>query len=332
MGTANDGDNGNGTLSVSLTVFFTTVSGLGYGLMTLLGLMGPLGLISADPAFRTAAFALALATVTLGLLASILHFGHPQSTLRALHHNCAYWLARERLAALLALLAIGLYGFGETVWPGFGAASLLAGVVGVLGALAALAAMIAAGRAYAVVSTVAAWANRWTVPAYALLALAMGSLWLAALARLFAVDRPAVSHLPLALVLIAWIVKALYWVRLDPAPGPGVPEGAAETGGTEGEAPAAAQIQGDVVMAGAGYDSARRSAVSLGRLAQGLAFFVPLVLTQSLMFLPDLAAAAVVAVAVLAAISGTCGVLLERWLFLAEARQAAGPTVDAGGG
>jgi DMSO reductase anchor subunit len=66
-----------------------------------------------------------------------------------------------------------------------------------------------------------------------------------------------------------------------------------------------------------GHAIARKHAGRLRRIAIGLGFLVPLLLTLLSAALPATVAAAA---AVLAAIIGFCGVLLERWLFFAEAK------------
>jgi DMSO reductase anchor subunit len=300
-------------------IFSTTSSGLGYGLLALLGLMGGTGLIPADRGFGLAAFGLALVTVTLGLLAPAPHLGPPERAGRAFSQWRTSWLSREGIAAIATTLAAGIFALGWIVWGETGGPWALAGIIGAAGALITIActAMI-----YASLPTVAAWSNRWTVPAYLALGLATGSLWLAALSRLFAIDWPAITHLPLALVLAAWIVKVLYWGRMDQAPAAATPEPG--SGGPEQQVrqPAAPLREDNFVMREMGYDIARRHAIKLRSCAQALAFFVPLALTQLVMFLPAAPPYFAITMALGAAVSGTAGVLMERWLFFAEARQS----------
>lgn len=71
-----------------------------------------------------------------------------------------------------------------------------------------------------------------------------------------------------------------------------------------------------------GHRVARKHAVQLRRLAQGLAFALPLVLTQGVAQFPDLASWLATVLVLTAAVSGTLGLCVERWLFFAEARHA----------
>ena len=300
-------------------IFFTTFSGLGYGLLVLLGIMGPAGLIQPARGFGLAAFGLAFATVTAGLLASTIHLGHPERAWRAFSQWRTSWLSREGVAAIGTYIPTGLFAMGWVLW---GQSGGLWGIAGILGALCALATVAATGMIYASLPTIAAWNNRWVVPAYLTLGLATGSLWLAALSRAFAIDRPAVTHLPVALLVLAWIVKTLYWTHIDRASSASTP--ATTTGLGGGGQPvrllASPHTQDNFVMREMGYRMARKHAVKLRRTAQALAFFVPLVLTQLIMFLPAAPPYFGIIMALGAAVSGTAGVFIERWLFFAEAR------------
>jgi DMSO reductase anchor subunit len=310
-------------------IFFTTFSGLGYGLLVLLGLMGGTGLIPADRGFGLAAFGLAFVTVTLGLFASTLHLGHPERAWRAFGEWRTSWLSREGVVAVATYLPTGGFALGWVVW---GQNDGLWALTGIIGAVCAFITIACTGMIYASLPTIAAWANRWTVPAYLALGLATGSLWLAALARLFAIDRPAITHLTVALVLAAWIVKALYWAHIDQAPAAATPETATGLGGPDQKVRllAAPHTQENFVMREMGYRIARKHAVRLRRTAQALAFLVPLVLTELVMFLPGSPPLFGTTMTLAGALSGTAGVAVERWLFFAEARHVVTLYYDAG--
>ena len=300
-------------------IFFTTFSGLGYGLLVLLGVMGGSGLIAPDRGFGFAALGLALVTATLGLFASTLHLGHPERAWRAFGEWRTSWLSREGVVAVATYLPAAGFAWG---WVVLGETDGLWALAGIIAAAGALITIACTAMIYASLPTIAAWSNRWTVPAYLALGLATGSLWLAALARLFAVDRPAITHLPLVLVLAAWIVKALYWAHIDQAPKATTAETATGLGGPDRKVRhlAAPHTQENFVMREMGYRIARKHALRLRRTAQALAFLVPLVLTELAMFLPAMNPLLGTILAFAGALSGTAGVAVERWLFFAEAR------------
>ncbi len=62
-------------------ILFTTASGAGYGMLALLGLVGVNHGQASSPAFGLVSMVLALALVTIGLLASTLHLGRPEREL-----------------------------------------------------------------------------------------------------------------------------------------------------------------------------------------------------------------------------------------------------------
>ena len=64
-------------------IVFTSVSGAGYGLLTLLGLLAPLGILPPDRLLGLVGLGVALAAISFGLAASAAHLGHPERAWRA---------------------------------------------------------------------------------------------------------------------------------------------------------------------------------------------------------------------------------------------------------
>nr|WP_217497731.1 DmsC/YnfH family molybdoenzyme membrane anchor subunit [Lysobacter enzymogenes] len=99
-------------------IFFTTLSGAGYGLMAWLGALALLqhaGLRGAPqlPSFALGAGLLAsLVLVTIGLLSSTAHLGKPLRAWRAFSQWRTSWLSREGVMALLTYApALALLGW-----------------------------------------------------------------------------------------------------------------------------------------------------------------------------------------------------------------------------
>ena len=86
-------------------ILFTVTSGMGYGLLALLAVLGSLGVLPPDPGLGLAGFGTALALITAGLLASIFHLGHPERAWRALSQWRTSWLSREGVLAIMSLSA-----------------------------------------------------------------------------------------------------------------------------------------------------------------------------------------------------------------------------------
>ena len=83
-------------------IVFTTLSGLGFGLMAWLG-------IGAPPPARAARALLALALASAGLLASLLHLGQPRRFLKAFSQWRSSWLSREAVLAVATLAVFALF-------------------------------------------------------------------------------------------------------------------------------------------------------------------------------------------------------------------------------
>jgi DMSO reductase anchor subunit len=177
---------------------------------------------------------------------------------------------------------------------------------------------------YQSLRTIRAWHDPIVTPIYIVLAIASGSLWLAVAARAAGHADPAITHLPFATLLGGWILKALYWARRRAdRDGPTV---ATATGlGHQGERVRMLEsphTQDNFVLREMGYRIARRHADKLRRVAQGLAFALPLVLTEAAALASDIIGPFATVAVLIAALSGTAGIAIERWLFFAEAQHA----------
>ncbi len=58
-------------------ILFTTLSGVGYGLLGWLGVFAALGVAPLDRLFGVGSLVVALGLITIGLMSSTLHLGHP---------------------------------------------------------------------------------------------------------------------------------------------------------------------------------------------------------------------------------------------------------------
>jgi DMSO reductase anchor subunit len=162
------------------------------------------------------------------------------------------------------------------------------------------------------------WHNRWVSPTYLALALASGALCLNALLRLFGAAPAWSAILALAATAAALAVKRGYWRFIDRQSGPA---GAASATGLGGfgrvrllEPPHTSE---NYLQKEMGFRVARRHADKLRRVAVGAGFVLPLALTLAAALLPGALGAAV---ALLAAKLAFAGLLVERWLFFAEAK------------
>ncbi len=294
-------------------IFFTTASGAGYGLLALLGVLAPFGMLPADPLFGFVALALALGAITLGLLSSALHLGQRQRAWRAFSQWRSSWLSREGVAAVATYLPAGLFGIG---WVFLGTVSKAAGLLAALGAVATV---FCTSMIYRSLKPVPRWHNRWVVPNYLSLALMSGVLWLALVLQVLG-PRPELERLVPVIIAFAAVLKLAYWRFIDSAPATSTAGSATGLGaiGTVRlfEAPHTSE---NYLLKEMGFSIARKHAAKLRRIAIGLGFGLPFLLS----FVPFVASGGpAIAAALAAAALGTVGVFVERWLFFAEAQHS----------
>ena len=87
-------------------ILFTTLSGLGFGLLIFLGL----GMPNVTGLTALIFFAIAYGLAVGGLLASTFHLGHPERALKAFSQWRSSWLSREGICAVAALMVMAIYG------------------------------------------------------------------------------------------------------------------------------------------------------------------------------------------------------------------------------
>lgn len=296
-------------------IFFTVASGAGYGLLFLLGICGAAGWLPAERWFGLAAFGLALGAITFGLISSTFHLGHPERAWRAMSQWRSSWLSREGLASLITYMPAGLFGIA---WVALESNSGAWGLFGLLAAAWAAITVYCTGMIYASLKPIQRWHNGYVVPCYLLLGLMTGALWLNALAHLFGLSHTGLTILAVLALAVGWPVKLLYWRFIDGSRS----ESSAETATGLGhlgkvrllDAP---HTEENYLLQEMGFRIARKHAFRLRAFATILAFVLPFLLTA---FTIALAGPVAAVAALLAAISVILGVLIERWLFFAEAR------------
>ncbi len=296
-------------------IFFTTAAGAGYGLVSLAALFGLTGAVPVDRGLGAVALGLGTALVTGGLLSSTLHLGHPERAWRAFSQWRSSWLSREGVLAVVAYVPLGL-----TMWGWIGEGSL-AGVYRISAiALVGVSVLtvVATGMIYATLRTVPAWRQRTTVPLYLLFAWVSGGLWFQAIAGAFGFRSVTVAVTVLAGIGVTWLVKEAYWRAID---GRGRELGTEHAIGLAEREPVrlldAPHTRENFVQREMGYQVARKHAKKLRRIAMISCFTLPFLLTGLSLVTP---AAVSVTATVLAALCASFGVVVERWLFFAEAK------------
>jgi sulfite dehydrogenase (quinone) subunit SoeC len=277
-------------------ILFSTLSGLGFGLLFWLGLGVPGVTGWAAFAYFVIAYLLAVG----GLLSSTFHLGHPERALRAFTQWRTSWLSREGWAAVLALLVMAVFAAGlvflSVIWP----------VVGIIGAVLSIATVYTTSMIYGQLKTVPRWNMSLTSPMFLSISLAGGAL----LARQ--------TDSAMGLLVLVGIVQVAYWILGDRALSTSGTSMATATGlGGIGEVRAfePPHTGSNYLMREMIYVVGRRHSAKLRVIALVLMVLVPLVLLSL--------STGVLATAV-AAVSHLAGVAASRWLFFAEAEHVVG--------
>ena len=218
-------------------ILFTTASGAGYGL--LIGLAVAAGARALCRAIRCSGFVglgLALALITVGLLASTLHLGRPERAWRAFSQWRSSWLSREGVAALATYVPAG------AARAGLGVRRDRAGQIAVGAWLAvpcALVTLWCTGMIYASLPTIRAWHQPLVAPIYVVLALATGGVLLVACWRASATMRAGLRRRARSCSLAGSAdLKARYWSAIDHADETHTAEAATGLGRSRHGAPA----------------------------------------------------------------------------------------------
>lgn len=292
-------------------IFFTTLSGLGYGLLFWVGLQALLIPESLHADLALIGILLGLVLSSIGLLSSLAHLGRPERAWRAFSQWRSSWLSREGVLAVtvvpVALLLGVLLLAGETGW--------LMRASGLALAALALATVACTAMIYASLKPIPAWTHALVLPVYLAFALLSGGLACAALQAELA---PMGLLVTLALGLFILLgMKLTYWRAIDAQP---LPDAASVLGlpaGSQAERFEAPHTEGSYITREMVFALARRHRQRL-RLFAGLMMFAAPLLGLLLAWLlresdprPGFA---------LAALLLWLGALIERWLFFAEAR------------
>ena len=296
-------------------IFFTTLSGAGYGLLICISALVLLEAIPIDPIFSIVTLGPALVLIVTGLLSSTLHLGRPTRAWRALSQWRTSWLSREGVLSIATFFPAGFF---AVVWfmqsSYWGLPAIAAG----LSIILALATVYCTGMIYQSLPTVRAWHLPIVSPIYCVLALATGALIANLILRFAAIDLPAFTILTTALLCLAAIMKSAYWVAIDRAPrtySAGAATGLANLGEVRPLDPP--HTQPNFVMREMGYEIGRKHAGKLRAIALFAGFILPALLLIATLFVPPMIAMPITAVAIFIC---AIGVFVERWLFFAEAQ------------
>lgn len=277
-------------------IFFTALSGAGFGLLTFLGLGLPAVTGWIAFIFFTIAYLLAVG----GLLASTFHLGHPERALKAFSQWRSSWLSREGWCAVAALIIMAIYGAGlvffGNVWT----------FIGAIGAGLSLLTVFTTSMIYAQLRTVPRWRTPLTPANFLSISLAGGAL------------LAGQVSLAICLLILAGVIQIAHWWRGDGAFEDAVTDLSTATRlGQIGKVRAfePPHTGSNYLTREFMFEIGRKHAQKLRLIALGLMAVLPVIL----LLLPFNHVFGLIAV-----ISHLAGVLAARWLFFAEAEHVVG--------
>ena len=185
-------------------IFFTTLSGAGYGLLAWLAIASLLGGLPGP--VRIVATLIALVLASAGLLASFWHLGKPMRAWRAFSQWRTSWLSREGVAAVLTYVPALLF-----------AAGIGGEAISLLLLLCALATVACTAMIYASLKPIPAWGHGLVLPVYFGFALLCGGLLLSALVagETGMAPIPLVAQGAIFLAALMGALKLRYWRGID---------------------------------------------------------------------------------------------------------------------
>jgi DMSO reductase anchor subunit len=298
-------------------IFFTTASGAGYGLLALLGAGSFFGFLPAHKMLMIVSALTALALVTGGLLSSTFHLGHPERAWRALSQWRSSWLSREGVLALLTYLPASLL---LLEWLGVMEGGALTAYSGLAVAALAFTTVYTTAMIYASLRSIHSWCNKWVPVNYLLFALSSGCVLLNAFLAWFGALSETLLIVTIAAVSVSAAAKVAYWRFIDTSSSKstiGTALGVATNSSIKlTQVP---HTETNYLQQEMGFAIARKHARKLRRLVIIMAFVLPLLLAATAIAIAGKFAAVCCTLAVpIVAV----GIVIERWLFFAEAKHS----------
>ena len=277
-------------------ILFSTLSGLGFGLLAFLGLGMPAVTGWVAFVFFTIAYLLAVG----GLIASTFHLGHPERALKAFTQWRSSWLSREGICAVAALVVMAIYGIGLVFFAARWSA------LGVIGAALSIGTVFTTAMIYTQMKTVPRWHNFTTPVMFLTICIAGGAL------------LASKVDIAIPLLALAGAAQIAHWVFGDKALASSGTTLATATGlGARGEVRAfePPHTGTNYLLKEFVFVIGRKHAFKLRIIAIVLMAGVPLLL---------LLLSHSHVLAALAVLSHLIGVFAARWLFFAEAEHVVG--------
>jgi sulfite dehydrogenase (quinone) subunit SoeC len=296
-------------------IFFTTLSGMGYGLWFFIAIHM---LVDKDVYWSGVMFGLpvGLLLTVLGLLSSTFHLGKPLRAWRAFSQWRSSWLSREGVLAIACFIP-ALIWMSTFIWYN----DLLSdNVLAIFLSIFSIATVICTAMIYASLKPIPAWQHPYVVPVYVLFALLTGGLLSAAMS--LNLHQRIADFMSLGFILVALLLAVLkrrYWKDIDSIT---MPSRASALGLKPDQIVSVFErphTEANYLTKEMGFVLARKHSQKLRTIAIILFSILPIVFCVLVLLLPATLSNYLLFAATIFAYLGT---VVERWLFFAEAKHA----------
>ncbi len=298
-------------------IIFTALSGAGYGLLTLLAIFSAAEFLPKNSTVGLYGIGISLLLVTVGLLSSLAHLGHPERAWRALTQWRSSWLSREGVFAVLTYIPTmfffigwGFSNYFDIAWKNWG----------ILAALLAMITVFCTGKIYSSLKTIRQWNNFYVVPGYLLIGLLGGSILLSFITAIFGLFTKEFGWTALLLSVIVGMLKINYWRLIDTQKSLSTTHSATGLADDKKkirmlDAPTTSENYITREMA---FSIARKHRTKLRHIALVTLFIIPA--TSALAMTLIHSAFGIIILSLIGVMAGGIGTIVERWLFFAEAK------------
>ena len=277
-------------------ILFTVLSGFGFGLISIIGLLQFLSVISMFDLIIYSIIGVIFATV--GLVSSFFHLANKKNAIKSLSQWQTSWLSREAIASIFCLLVV----FGNIIWAV--SQNNYISEVGVVLFFLSLVTIFTTSMIYAQLKTVPSWNNALTPAIFVCAALTGGAILLT-------------DYASLVLLLVFGTLQISFWYIADRGFQDKETSVGTALGYNKNEEIRpfdVAHTNRNYLLNEMVYKVARKHSVKIRYISFFMAFVFPMSL---ILIFPNNFSVSVSAITI-----HLIGIYFSRWLFFAEAKHS----------
>ena len=277
-------------------ILFTVLSGFGFGLISIIGLLQFLSVINMFDLIIYSIIGVIFATV--GLVSSFFHLANKKNAIKSLSQWQTSWLSREAIASIFCLLIV----FGNIIWAVY--QNNYVSEVGVVLFFLSLFTIFTTSMIYAQLKTVPSWNNALTPAIFVCAALTGGAILLT-------------DYASLVLLLVFGTLQISFWYIADRGFQDKETSVGTALGYNKNEEIRpfdVAHTNRNYLLNEMVYKVARKHSVKIRYISFFMAFVFPMSL---ILIFPNNFSVSVSAITI-----HLIGIYFSRWLFFAEAKHS----------